>query len=173
MHAFTPVPTTLEAALALIAQQRAELARGAVVRAPQVPFDHAHVGVDVAVGVEVDRHVVVLVTVPWVIKIGLVDIGPVYMGFDLLPGVAIGAVGGSGKPNIFAVDELFNDMSAAVFEGAGIDGVPRVVVRDGGSAEIDIHGGDPAVCRDVVKIAFPATYLDPGLGVPEVHEHAA
>jgi len=149
-----------------------QLAGAAVIRAPQTRFDHPHVRVDDPVG-DIDPHVVVLVTVPGAVNVRLVDGLLVYICLDPFSRVTVRPVGARFEPYGLSAHKPLDDVPPAIFEGPGIDGVPRVVVRDGGSAKIYVHGGYPAIRRDVVEVALPPADLDPGFGMSEVHEHAA
>ena len=93
-------------------------------------LQNTHIGIDGLIR-QINRYVVVLVGIPHVKKDCLIEVFDVNPGLKSFPRVAVRPVSSSYQPDVFAGNQFFNDMPAAVVELTGVYPVPGVIVRQG------------------------------------------
>ena len=133
-----------------VVQQRAQLAGCGVVGIAEVGLEGAHVGV-FELARAVDCTVVVLVAVAGVEQDGVAQLGQGDLLFDGLARVAVRAVGLGLEVHALALDQVLDDVAAAVLELSGVDLVQRVLFGGLGDADVAVHRGQTGVAGHAVE----------------------
>ena len=162
--------TDADGSIVRVIQQRTKLARRAIVGIAQVRLQHPHVRVYVALGVQVHRHVVVLVGVAGIAQDTLIEVFNVDPGIQLLAGVAVCTIGSGAQPHILPGNQLLDYVAAAITEIAGVVNVKRVVFRHLRRSNVQVNGGQSGVGGHIVKPRLQDLY--PGIGVARVDERS-